>query len=65
MGLGRASAPSPAPLSATTPSSADDQMQHQTLKKFFDDLINKRNRVEDRAAAARSPDADTGAEDGS
>ena len=66
MALGRSSVPSPAPLSATTPNSADDQTQHQALKKFFDDLINKRNtRVDDRAAAAKSPEGDGGADDGS
>ena len=60
LALGRASAPSPGPLTATTPNSADDQTQHQALKKFFDDLINKRNRTDDRAASAKSPDADAG-----
>ena len=59
------SSASPAPLSATTPNSADDQTQHQALKKFFDDLINKRNRVDDKAASAKSPDGDGGADEGS
>ena len=57
------SSASPAPLSATTPNSADDQTQHQALKKFFDDLINKRNRVDDKAATAKSPDGDGGADE--
>ena len=65
LALSRGGAPSPAPLSATTPNSADDQTQHQALKKFFDDLINKRNRTDDKAAAAKSPDGDAGAEEGS
>ena len=65
LALGRSSAASPAPLSATTPNSADDQMQHQALKKFFDDLINKRNRSDDKAASAKSPDGDAGVEEGS
>ncbi|TBU33085.1 dynein light intermediate chain [Dichomitus squalens] len=64
--LGRStSSTSPAPLSATTPNSADDQTQHQALKKFFDDLINKRNKVDDKAATAKSPDGDGGADGGS
>ena len=65
LGLGRTASASPAPLSATTPNSADDQTQHQALKKFFDDLINKRNRTDDKSASAKSPDGDAGAEDGS
>lgn len=66
LGIGRTSSSSPAPLSATTPNSADDQTQHQALKKFFDDLIHKRNRVDDKlAATAKSPGGDTGAEEGS
>ncbi|RDX53841.1 dynein light intermediate chain [Lentinus brumalis] len=61
----RANAPSPSPLSVTTPSSGDDQMQHQALKKFFDDLINKRNKSDDKAAAGKSPEGDPGADEGS
>ncbi|KAI0720370.1 dynein light intermediate chain [Cerioporus squamosus] len=61
----RGNAPSPSPLSVTTPSSGDDQTQHQALKKFFDDLINKRNRTDDRAAAAKSPEGDPSADEGS
>ena len=65
--LGRSAAPSPAPISATTPNSADDQSQHQALKAFFDNLINKRStRVDDRAAAAaKSPEAEPAADEGS
>ncbi|PIL37380.1 hypothetical protein GSI_01074 [Ganoderma sinense ZZ0214-1] len=64
--LGRStSGASPGPLSATTPNSADDQTQHQALKKFFDDLINKRNRVDDKGATPKSPDGDGGADEGS
>ena len=63
--LARANAPSPSPLSVTTPGSADDQTQHQALKKFFDDLINKRNRTDDRATAAKSPEGDPAADEGS
>ena len=59
------SAASPGPMSAATPNSADDQTQHQALKKFFDDLINKRNRVDDKAATPKSPDGDGGADEGS
>ncbi|OSD04587.1 DLIC-domain-containing protein [Trametes coccinea BRFM310] len=71
LGLGRSAAPSPAPMSATTPNSADDQSQHQALKAFFDNLINKRStRVDDKSAAAspataKSPEAENGADEGS
>lgn len=65
LALGRSGAPSPAPMSATTPNSADDQSQHQALKAFFDNLINKRNTRADDRGNAKSPDGENGADEGS
>ncbi|KAI0776200.1 dynein light intermediate chain [Trametes elegans] len=65
LALGRSGAPSPAPMSATTPNSADDQTQHQALKAFFDNLINKRTTKADDAGSAKSPDGKNGVEEGS
>ncbi|KAH9850830.1 DLIC-domain-containing protein [Lenzites betulinus] len=65
LALGRSAAPSPAPLSATTPNSADDQSQHQALKAFFDNLINKRNTRADDKSSAKGLDGENGADEGS